>query len=377
VSADLAPAAVSLTQDEAFARIRLLRSPNVGPVSYRQLLARFGAAEPALAALPDLAARGGRPYVPTPAARIEAEIAAVRKAGARFLFHDSPEYPPLLRESEGAPPILIARGQAELALRPAVAIVGARNASAAAVRLARDFGGALAKAGFAVVSGLARGIDGAAHQGALARAMEGGGTIGVIASGIDVAYPPEHAALQEEVATSGLLLAEQPAGTEPLARHFPARNRIIAGIAAGTLVVEAAWKSGSLITARLAGEMGREVMAIPGSPLDSRSHGCNQLIRDGAVLCQRPEDVIELLHGFTGQPRSTFREPAPAYIQQDRAEAGEPADIAALLTTAPVAVDELIRQSGQSPAAVQLALLELELAGQLARHAAGRVSLAG
>jgi len=377
VSADLAPAAVSLTQDEAFARIRLLRSPNVGPVSYRQLLARFGAAEPALAALPDLAARGGRPYVPTPAARIEAEIAAVRKAGARFLFHDSPEYPPLLRESEGAPPILIARGQAELALRPAVAIVGARNASAAAVRLARDFGGALAEAGFAVVSGLARGIDGAAHQGALARAMEGGGTIGVIASGIDVAYPPEHAALQEEVATSGLLLAEQPAGTEPLARHFPARNRIIAGIAAGTLVVEAAWKSGSLITARLAGEMGREVMAIPGSPLDSRSHGCNQLIRDGAVLCQRPEDVIELLHGFIGQPRSTFREPAPAYIQQDRAEAGEPADIAALLTTAPVAVDELIRQSGQSPAAVQLALLELELAGQLARHAAGRVSLPG
>ena len=377
MSADLAPAAVSLTQDEAFARIRLLRLPNVGPVSYRQLMARFGGAEPALAALPDLAARGGRPYAPAPLARIEAEIAATRRAGARFLFHDSPEYPPLLRESEGAPPILIARGEAELALRPAVAIVGARNASAAAVRLARDFGGALAEAGFAVVSGLARGIDGAAHQGALARAMEGGGTIGVIASGIDLAYPPEHASLQEEIATSGLLLAEQPAGTEPLARHFPARNRIIAGIAAGTLVVEAAWKSGSLITARLAGEMGREVMAIPGSPLDSRSHGCNQLIRDGAVLCQRPEDVIELLHDFTGQPRSTFREPVPAYLQQDPAEASEPADIATLLTTAPVAVDELIRQSGEGAAAVQLALLELELAGRLVRHAAGRVSLAG
>jgi len=377
VSANLAPAAVSLTQDEAFARIRLLRLPNVGPVSYRQLMARFGGAEPALAALPDLAARGGRPYAPAPLARIEAEIAATRRAGARFLFHDSPEYPPLLRESEGAPPILIARGEAELALRPAVAIVGARNASAAAVRLARDFGGALAEAGFAVVSGLARGIDGAAHQGALARAMEGGGTIGVIASGIDLAYPPEHASLQEEIATSALLLAEQPAGTEPLARHFPARNRIIAGIAAGTLVVEAAWKSGSLITARLAGEMGREVMAIPGSPLDSRSHGCNQLIRDGAVLCQRPEDVIELLHDFTGQPRSTFREPVPAYLQQDPAEASEPADIATLLTTAPVAVDELIRQSGEGAAAVQLALLELELAGRLVRHAAGRVSLAG
>ncbi len=361
-----------LSQAEAFGRIRLLRSPNIGPVSYGQLLRRFGDATAALAALPDLAARGGGTYQLAPEARVVDEIKAVTKAGARYLFHDSPEYPAMLAESEGAPPILIARGNGAIAAQPAVAIVGARNASAAAVKLSREFGGALAEAGMAVVSGLARGIDGAAHRGALAS----GATIGVIASGIDIAYPPEHAGLQEEVATRGLLLTEQPPGVEPLARHFPARNRIIAGLAAGTLVVEAAPKSGSLITARLAGEMGREVMAVPGSPLDSRSQGCNQLIRDGAVLVQSAEDVIELLSGFDGVPRSRFRESARAWSGQPDDLGDEPADVAALLTFAPVAVDELIRQSGESGAAVQLALLELELAGRLQRHAGGRVSLA-
>ena len=365
----------ALSQDEAFARIRLLRSPNVGPVSYAQLLRRYGTASAALEVLPDLSARGGAAYRSAPEARVEAEIAAVRRAGARYLFHDSPDYPPLLREAEGAPPILAVRGDAALAQRPAVAVVGARNASAAAVKLARTFGAALAEAGYAVVSGLARGVDGAAHAGALAGAAAGGGTIGVIASGIDVAYPPEHAALHEQIAEAGLLVAEQPAGTQPLARHFPARNRIIAGIAAGTLVVEAAPRSGSLITARLAGEMGREVMAIPGSPLDSRAHGCNQLIRDGAVLVQSADDVIELLQGFTGAPRSSFRESAGGGCAELAEPAGDPADVAALLSVAPVSVDELIRQSGAGASAVHLALLELELAGRLVRHAAGRVSL--
>jgi DNA processing protein len=360
---------VTADRDEAFARIRLLRSPNIGPVSYRQLLLRFGNANAALAALPDLAARGGAPYRPAPEQRVVDEIAAVRRAGARYLFHDSPGYPPLLATLDSAPPILTTRGDPGLAARPTVAIVGARNASAGAVKLARDFAAALVEAGFAVASGLARGIDGAAHKGALS-----GGTIGVIAGGIDVVYPPQHADLQEDIARQGLLLAEQPPGTEPLARHFPSRNRIIAGLAAGTLVVEAAPKSGSLITARLAAEFGREVMAIPGSPLDARAHGCNQLIRDGAVLVQAPEDVIELLSAFDGAPRSTFREAAPAYIPADEL-ASEPADVAGLLTTAPVAVDELIRQSGESAAAVQLALLELEIAGRLVRHAGGRVSL--
>ena len=360
-----------LAQDEAFARIRLLRSPNIGPVSYRQLLLRFGTAGQALDALPDLASRGGAPYRPIAAARIEAEVAAVRGAGARYLFHDSAEYPALLGELESAPPVLIVRGDAAIASRPCVAIVGARNASAAAVKLARDFAAALSEAGFAVASGLARGIDGAAHRGAL---NGSGGTIGVIASGIDIAYPPEHAELQAQVAQHGLLIAEQPPGTEPLARHFPSRNRIIAGLAAGTVVVEAAPKSGSLITARLAGEAGREVMAIPGSPLEPRSQGCNQLIRDGAVLVQSADDVIELIEGFAGTPRSSFRETATDYaVGDDFADA--PADIAGLLTRAPVAVDEIIRQSGESTAAVHLALLELELAGRLVRHAGARVSL--
>lgn len=358
---------MTLAQDEAFARIRLLRSPNVGPVTFAQLLRRFGSGVAALDALPDLAARGSARHVLAPLPRIEAEIAAVRRAGARYLFHDSPDYPPLLREAEGAPPILVARGDAALGSRPTVAMVGARNASAAAMKLARMFAGALAESGFVVVSGLARGIDGAAHRGALAT----GGTIGVIAGGIDVTYPPEHAELQEQIAGEALLLTEQPPGTEPLARHFPLRNRVIAGIASGTVVVEAAPKSGSLITARLAGEMGREVMAVPGSPLDARSQGCNQLIREGATLVQSAEEVIEALSDFTGQPRLRLHEPE---IEPVAAEP-EPVDLAALLTTAPVGIDDLVRLSGAEPGAVQMALVELELAGRLVRHAGGRVSL--
>ena len=372
---------MSLSQPEAFARIRLLRSPNIGPVSYAQLLARFGSAEAALEALPDLVSRGKGPYRPAPADRIEREVAEVRKAGARYLFHDQSDYPALLAELDSAPPIVTCRGNLELASQPCVAMVGARNASAAAVKLARDFATELARAGFTVVSGLARGIDGACHEGAFPR------TIGVIASGIDIAYPPQHADLQGKIAREALLIAEQPPGTEPRGRHFPSRNRIIAGLANGTLVVEAAPKSGSLITARLAGEAGREVMAIPGSPLDTRSLGCNQLIRDGAVLVQTPEDVIELLEGFTGAPRSTFRveEGGAAfdYAELRKLEWGEArsaesgSEVQRLLTKAPIAIDELIRQTGASAADVHMALLELELAGELERHSGGQVSLSG
>ncbi len=361
----------ALSQGEAFDRIRLLRSPNIGPISYFQLLRRFGSAGGALEALPNLARAGGRTYQLAPKAEIEREVAATRAVGARYLFHDSPDYPVLLGQMEGAPPIVTWRGDIGLANRPAIAIVGARNASAAAVKLAREFGAALAGAGFVVVSGLARGIDGAAHEGAMPV------TIGVIASGIDIAYPPQHRALQERVASEALLIAENPPGTEPRASQFPRRNRIIAGLASGTLVIEAAPKSGSLITARLAGEAGREVMAIPGSPLEPRSHGCNQLIREGAVLVQTPEDVLEMMRGFDGSPRAVFRDPVgsewePEEISTD----GPPADIRTLLTVAPVAVDEIVRQSGESASAVQLALLELELAGLLVRHAGNRVSLA-
>lgn len=364
-----------LSQKEAFARIRLLRSPNIGPISYRQLLGRFGSAAAALDALPDLASRGRGPYRPASAESIEREVAAVRRAGARYLFHDQGDYPALLAELDSAPPIITCRGRLELASNPCVAMVGARNASAAAVKLAREFAAHLASAGFTVVSGLARGIDGAAHEGACPS------TIGVIASGIDIAYPPQHADLQERIAREALLIAEQPPGTEPRGRHFPSRNRIIAGLASGTLVVEAAPQSGSLITARLAGEAGREVMAIPGSPLDSRALGCNQLIREGAVLVQSPEDVIELLESFTGAPRSRFRVADDTsnydYAELAEAETGEGADaIAGLLSTAPVTIDELIQQTGASAAAVHLALLELELAGEIIRHSSGSVSLA-
>ncbi|MBS7670407.1 DNA-processing protein DprA [Croceicoccus gelatinilyticus] len=364
---------MTLTQEEAFARIRLLRSPNVGPVTFRQLLRRFGSAVAALEALPDMAARGGRRMTVAHPDAIREEIAAVRAAGARYLFHDDTAYPALLREAPSAPPIVTYRGDVALLAEPAVAIVGARNASAAALKLALQFGEALADAGKLVVSGLARGIDGAAHEGALST----GATAAVIAGGIDVVYPPQHADLQERIANEGVLIAEQPPGTEPQARHFPSRNRIIAGLASGTLVVEAAPKSGSLITARLAGEAGREVMAIPGNPLDGRARGCNQLIRDGAVLVQTPDDVIELIEDFTGQPRSTFREERPAFTEFDLAEgAGEhPAEIESLLSSAPVPVDDIVRSSGESPGSVQLALLELELAGRLTRHAGGRVSL--
>lgn len=361
-----------MPQAEAFARIRLLRSPNIGPATYTRLIARMGSGVAAIEALPDLAGRGGKSYRAAPTGTIEAEIDKCIAAGARYLFHDSPEYPALLAKMVGAPPILTIRGNAGLAMRPCVAIVGARNASAAAMQLARHFASGLSRAGYVVVSGLARGIDGAAHRGAFPQ------TIGVIASGIDVSYPPEHAEMQEKIAQEGLLIAEQPPGTEPLGRHFPTRNRIIAGLASGTLVVEAAPKSGSLITARLAGEAGREVMAIPGSPLEPRSMGCNQLIREGAILVQSVAEIDELISDFDGEPKSSFREIPAEWGEDYELDAGtdeEAANIEHLLSIAPVAVDELIRQSGASPASVQLALLELEVAGRLERHAGGRVNL--
>jgi len=246
---------------------------------------------------------------------------------------------------------------------------GARNASAAACRFARQLAQGLGEAGATVVSGLARGIDTAAHHGSLAS-----GTVGVIASGIDIAFPPENAELQERVAQHGLLIAEQPPGAEPLARHFPSRNRIIAGLAQGTVVVEAAPRSGSLITARIAAEAGREVMAVPGSPIDPRAQGCNLLIREGATLVQGVDDILEMIRPI--DPRSV-RSPITGFGAEPGREpdAGERNRVEGLLGPVPVPVDELIRQSALPGAAVQLVLLELELAGRLERHAGGRVSL--
>jgi DNA processing protein len=352
-------------------RLRLIRSSNIGPVTYFQLIQRFGTAQAAIEAIPHLAARGGG-KAPT-LARIEdisREVETVQRLGARYLFLGQGLYPPLLAEIDTAPPALIVRGDLRLLDRPTVALVGARNASAAACRFARTLASDLAREGVVVISGLARGIDTAAHQGAIAE-----GTIGVIASGIDISYPPENKDLQEDVATRGLLIAEQPPGREPLARHFPYRNRIIAGMSLATVVIEAAPKSGSLITARLAAEAGREVLAVPGSPIDPRAQGCNQLIRDGATLIQSAADVLETIRPISG-PRvasvtSGFRG-GPGGEEPD--EQGRQA-ILSLLSPAPVPVDELVRQSSLAPATVQMILLELELAGRIERHAGGRVSL--
>ncbi len=356
--------------DDAADRLRLIRSANIGPVTYGQLIARFGTAAAAIEAIPMLAARaGGRAPVVADAAIIAREQAAVARLGARHLFLGDEDYPPLLAELETAPPVLIVRGDPALALRRVVAIVGARNASAAACRFARDLAFALVGEGLVVVSGLARGIDTAAHQGSV-----DGGTIGVIASGIDVAFPPENAELQERVAGEGLLVTEHPPGTEPLSRHFPQRNRIIAGMAVGTVVVEAAPRSGSLITARLAAEAGRDVMAVPGSPLDPRAQGCNLLIREGATLVQSAADVIEAIGPIDAR---MLRSPASGYgapLPTDASDA-ERRRVIGLLGPVAVTIDELIRQSGMPPAIVQMVLLELELGGRLERHSGGRVSL--
>jgi len=268
-----------------------VRTPGIGPVTYRQLIARFGTPEAALAAVPELARRGGG-KAPVLRTRNDAEreIAKVEKLGARYLALGRGLYPRLLAELEDAPPLVMAKGDLNLLDKTAVAIVGARNASAAACRFARGLAYDLGRQDLLVVSGLARGIDSAAHDGALDT-----GTVGVVAGGIDIFYPPENEGRQKALYERGLVIAEMPPGTEPRARHFPYRNRIIAGISSGTVVVEAAPRSGSLITARLAAEAGRDVMAVPGSPLDPRAQGCNQLIRDGATLIQNAADVVEAL----------------------------------------------------------------------------------
>ncbi len=353
-------------------RLRLIRTPGIGPIAYRQLVTRFGSAAAALAAIPDLASRGGgKPPTVYPRDKAEREATAAEKLGARYLVLGQGLYPRALAEMENAPPLLTAKGKLSLLEQPMVAIVGARNASAAACRFARGLAHDLGREGVTVVSGLARGIDSAAHDGSLES-----GTIAVIAGGIDVHYPPENEARQKEIAERGLLIAEMPPGTEPRARHFPYRNRIIAGLAGGTVVIEAAPKSGSLITARLAAEAGREVMAVPGSPLDPRAQGCNSLIRDGATLIQSAADVLETLRpigGGVASRKSPF-EHEPAAIPVD-AEPDLRARIEQLLGPSPAPVDEIVRLAGVEPGAVQLVLLELDLAGRLDRHAGGRVSL--
>lgn len=352
-------------------RLRLVRSPGIGPVTYRQLIARFGSPAAALEAVPGLAARGGgkSPRLVN-VAEAEREMARVAALGGRYLVLGQGLYPRALAELDDAPPVLTVKGDLSLLEKPLVAIVGARNASAAACRFARHLAYDLGRQGSVVVSGLARGIDSAAHDGSLES-----GTIGVIAGGLDVYYPPENEARQDAMCDRGLVIAEMPPGIEPRARHFPYRNRIIAGLCLGTVVVEAAPRSGSLITARLAAECGREVMAVPGSPLDPRAQGCNQLIRQGATLIQSADDVLEAVRpiqpGFAS-PRAPYEAAEPEWMDGD---GGALAVVEDLLGPSPVPVDEVIRLSGAPSGAVQMALLELDLAGRLDRHAGGKVSL--
>jgi DNA processing protein len=356
---------------ERLARLRLARTERVGPVAFSGLLARFRSAERALEALPDLARRSGGQVRPPSVSEIEAELQRGETIGARLLVLGDPGFPPQLAALDPPPPVLWTLGDAALLARPAVAVVGARIASAAGQRFARGLAQALGEAGYMVVSGLARGIDGAAHQGAL-----GSGTAAVLAGGVDDVYPPEHQDLYGEIAVRGCLVSESPVGHRAQARDFPRRNRLISGLSLGVVVVEAELKSGSLITARLAAEQGRDVFAVPGSPLDPRAKGANDLIRQGAVLCEGVEDVLAVVSA----PR-TLREPPPASWEGaapdfDRNDADLRERIAALLSPTPTLRDELVRATRAPAAAVSAALVELAIAGRAELLAGGLVASA-
>lgn len=378
-----------MTDRDDLDRLRLARCEGVGPVTYRRLLRRYRSAAAALAALPELARAGGRnapPEAPSRAAA-EREREQLAQLGGRFLFVDTTEYPELLALLEDGPPVLAVLGDPQVLHARAVALVGGRNASVNGQRIAEDLAEALARTGLAVVSGLARGVDAAAHAGALAAGPENGRTVAVVAGGLDVPYPPEHADLQHRIAGCGAVVAELPLGTAPQARHFPRRNRIIAGLALGVVVVEAAPRSGSLITARLAQDYGREVFAVPGSPLDPRCRGSNDLIRQGAHLTETAADVLDNLpdHPARGIGRlppargeaGGFREP-PAW-----SEPTEPASalqkarelVIEMLGPSPTSVDDLMRRCQFSAPAILTVLLELELAGRIETLPGNRVSL--
>ncbi|AOF91066.1 DNA-processing protein DprA [Sinorhizobium sp. RAC02] len=371
---------IALTERQRIAWLRLIRSDNVGPATFRDLINHFGSAETALDMLPELSRRGGASRVIRVASKAEAEreLEIADRHGAAFIGIGEPDYPPLLRQIAGAPPLLAVKGNRKVATAPAVGIVGARNASISGMKFAGMLAREIGRVGYTIVSGLARGIDTAAHRASLDT-----GTIAAMAGGLDKPYPPENIGLLDELtAGAGLAVSEMPFGWEPRARDFPRRNRLIAGMSLGLVVVEAAVRSGSLITARNAADFGRLVFAVPGSPLDPRCEGTNGLLKDGATIITTPEDVLEGLRPLS--------EP-DLFTQQSGA--GEPADdgspglrlppsdgererIAEALSQVPAEIDEIIRHTGVGASAVYLVLLELDLAGRLERHADGRVSMA-
>ena len=362
--------------DSRFLHLRLLRSRRVGPATYRRLLAEHGSAAAALDALPGIAAAAGVPdYTICPEGVVAAELKAGHAAGARLLMQGDPDWPTVIDDLADAPPMLWALGRIDLLQRPMVALVGARNASSLGTRMAKAMAADLTAAGFVVVSGLARGVDAAAHLAALP-----GGTVAVQAGGVDVIYPLENADLAHQIARDGLRLSDMPMGMQPQARHFPARNRIIAGLSRAVVVVEAAAKSGSLITARNALDAHRDVLAVPGHPFDARAAGCNMLIRDGAALVRSAADVIEALGALPAaapelplgipatppRPQRTLREHAALHnIILDR------------LGVSPLAEDQLIRDIGSPAPLVTPVLVDLELDGKIARSAGGLLSRVG
>ncbi len=362
------------TEDDRKSCLRLLRSRRVGPATYRRLLAQHGSAAKSLAALPDMAREAGvKDYRVCPPAVAEAEWTAGRTAGARLIFEGEADYPSALSEIDDAPPMLWMLGDRALLRRPLIALVGARNASSLGTRMARKLAQELGEAGFTIVSGLARGVDAAAHDAALPL-----GTIAVMAGGVDVLYPAENAGLAEKIGKQGLRLSDQPMGLQPQARHFVARNRIISGLACATVVIEAAARSGSLITARGALDQGRDVLAVPGHPFDARASGCNMLIRDGATLIRSAQDVIEAL-GPQADPVAPELPlgpvpHAPGPPVQSATTRLQHADILARIGHTPMAEDQLIRSLGATHNMVSSLLMDLELEGQITRNAGGLIA---
>jgi DNA processing protein len=364
---------VRLTDDQRLDWLQLIRSENIGPRTFRALVNHCGGARNALEALPELARRGGalKPARACSRAEAEREFDAARRMGIGFIALGEPEYPARLRMIDDAPPLLAVRGNLAALAQPMVAIVGARNASAAGVKFAERTARELGEAEFVVVSGLARGIDAAAHRASLAN-----GTVAVLAGGQDRVYPPEHSDLLEAVFEHGAAVTEMPLGWEPRARDFPRRNRLISGLALGVVIVEAARRSGSLITARLALEQGREVFAVPGSPLDPRCEGTNGLLKQGATLVTDTTDVVNVLRPILGKPIALpFEAEEPASGRGSEPDASDRARLLELLGPTPVAIDDLVRLSGSSPAIVRTILLELEIAGRIERHGGALVSL--
>jgi DNA processing protein len=389
------PARPSLTAQQRFDWLRLIRTETIGPRTFRTLLNQFGSARAALEALPELARKRGRPIAIPGEGQIEGELRTLDRMGARLVASVEEFYPEPLAAIEAAPPLIAVKGDPSVLARPAVALVGSRNSSALGQRLAATLAKDLAGAGFVIVSGLARGIDAAAHRVSLQS-----GTVAVLAGGFGRIYPAEHAALADSICETGCLVSEMPVDWTATGRDFPRRNRIVSGLSYGTIVVEAALRSGSLITARFANEQGREVFAVPGSPLDPRSEGTNRLIRNGATLITSAQDVLEALQPLVGAgpPRkSPLREdgaeadnplwdewddiagPAPRARSDLVPDDGPRADrerLIALLGPSPVSTDDLVRSSGLAAGAVHLILLELDLAGRITRHGENRVSIA-